>query len=108
LETPPPNHQLLYNEAYQMLVLNNCNGYEAIAALQQLGASYAHAAAVVDEIEATYGKAYKRKAKKEMLYGALWCIGGLALSLANIGAIFYGAIIVGGIQFLKGLYAFLK
>lgn len=38
-----------------------------------------------------------------MLYGALWCVGGLALTLANVGFIFWGAIIFGGVQFFKGV-----
>jgi hypothetical protein len=38
-----------------------------------------------------------------MLYGALWCIGGIAGTVANIGFIFWGAIIFGAVQFIKGL-----
>ncbi len=39
----------------------------------------------------------------DMIYGALWCIGGISATLADFGAIFWGAIVFGGIQFLKGL-----
>ena len=46
----------------------------------------------------------KEKAKNDMLYGALWCIGGIVLTLAHIGFIFWGAILFGGIQFFRGLY----
>ena len=45
----------------------------------------------------------KELANKDMLYGALWCIGGIAGTVANIGFIFWGAIIFGAIQFIKGL-----
>ena len=38
-----------------------------------------------------------------MLHGGLWCIGGIALTVADIGFVFWGAILFGGIQFIKGL-----
>jgi len=43
----------------------------------------------------------RAKAKKGMLYGALWCIGGTVLTMAHIGFIFWGAIVFGAIQFFK-------
>jgi hypothetical protein len=45
----------------------------------------------------------KDSANKDILYGALWCIGGIIGTLAEIGFIFWGAIVFGGIQFLQGL-----
>jgi hypothetical protein len=45
----------------------------------------------------------KEKAKNDMIYGAIWCIGGTVLTLADIGYIFWGAILFGGIQFFRGL-----
>ena len=50
--------------------------------------------------------AQNEQARKDMLYGALWCIGGTAATLAHIGYIFGGAIVFGGIQFLKGITNF--
>lgn len=38
-----------------------------------------------------------------MLYGVLWCSGGLLLTLANVGFIFWGAILFGAIQFFRGV-----
>jgi hypothetical protein len=38
-----------------------------------------------------------------MLYGALWCGGGTIATMANIGFFFWGAIIFGGIQLVRGL-----
>lgn len=40
---------------------------------------------------------------QDMIWGAVWCLGGLAATAADIGYIFYGAIIFGGIQFVQGL-----
>ncbi len=45
----------------------------------------------------------KAKANKDMLYGGLWFAGGLILTLAHIGFIFWGAILFGGIQFFRGV-----
>lgn len=47
-------------------------------------------------------------AKQSMLYGALWCIGGAFATAATDGhVLFYGAFLVGGYQFLSGLFRFL-
>jgi hypothetical protein len=45
----------------------------------------------------------REKAKNDMIYGAIWCIGGILLTIADIGFIFWGAILFGGIQFFRGL-----
>ncbi|WP_294244935.1 hypothetical protein [uncultured Chryseobacterium sp.] len=53
-------------------------------------------------------KAHKHEAKKDILYGVLWLVGGLAVTIltfnfGSIGFIAYGAIIFGGIRFFRGL-----
>jgi hypothetical protein len=53
--------------------------------------------------EQEYISAKKKQAENDMLYGALWCIGGIIATAAHIGFIFWGAILFGGIQFFKGL-----
>lgn len=50
----------------------------------------------------------KKQANKDVLYGGLWFVGGLAVTLVSVasgkgGFIAYGAVIFGGIQFFKGL-----
>ncbi len=57
-----------------------------------------------DEEQLTYAQEQQnREANSDMLWGAVWCIGGLIGTFANIGYVFWGAIIFGGIQFVKGL-----
>lgn len=51
------------------------------------------------------GESNNDAAKKDMLYGALWCVGGTILTIAEIGYVFWGAIIFGGYQFLKGAFS---
>lgn len=55
------------------------------------------------DINSMYDEARKKQANKDMLYGALWCVGGIVATASNVGAIFWGAIAFGGIQFFKGL-----
>lgn len=54
-------------------------------------------------IEQQIREARKEEANKDMLYGALWCVGGIAATVADFGYVFWGAIVFGGIQFFKGL-----
>lgn len=42
-------------------------------------------------------------ANKDMLWGAVWCVGGIIGTVADTGYIFWGAIVFGAIQFFKGL-----
>lgn len=48
------------------------------------------------------------KAKKDIIFGALWCVGGTVATLANIGFIFWGAIVFGFIQMVRGFIAYSK
>lgn len=51
--------------------------------------------------------------QKDMLYGALWCIGGIVVTVVTLQAaagggtyvVAWGAILFGGIQFFRGLGA---
>lgn len=50
----------------------------------------------------------KKQANKDILYGGLWFGGGLVVTLVSVasgkgGPIAYGAVLLGGIQFFRGL-----
>jgi hypothetical protein len=53
-------------------------------------------------------------ARKNMLYGALWCIGGIIVTVTTYSAasgggtyiVAWGAILFGGLQFLSGVYQY--
>ncbi len=47
----------------------------------------------------------KQDGIKDILFGALWLFGGLVATLADTGYIFWGAIVFGGFQVLKGILA---
>jgi len=47
-------------------------------------------------------------AKQSMLYGLLWCIGGIVATAVTDGhVLFWGAVLVGGIQLISGIFKFL-
>jgi hypothetical protein len=56
------------------------------------------------------------EASKNMRQGALWCIGGILVTAGTYAAaspgetyiIAWGAVIFGGLQFLKGLFQYLR
>lgn len=50
----------------------------------------------------------KDAANKDILVGSLWFFGGLIATVANFGYIFWGAILFGGIQMLKGISEYIK
>jgi len=60
------------------------------------------ASVVVENLEKQIKEAKKEGANKDMLYGALWCIGGTVATIADVGFIFWGAIVFGAFQFIKG------
>lgn len=95
------------DETYQFATNLFASGkypYEVKDALIQRGLTEDDATVVVDTlVEQLTKAAKKKKAQKDILYGALWCIGGTVLTMADIGFIFWGAILFGGIQFIRGV-----
>src|SRR5712692_7157482 len=71
------------------------------------------AATVVNNLAQAKAKALKDAGRKNMLYGAMWCIGGIVVTAlsyraaANSGGgryvLAWGAILFGGIQFFRGM-----
>ena len=93
----------LYQYAANLLANGNKSGAEVERLLVLKGLGAEEASAVVRELEDPIREAKKAQAKKDMLHGGLWCAGGLALTMAHVGFVFWGAILFGGIQFIKGL-----
>jgi hypothetical protein len=91
----------LYDHAANLLV-NGKSSSQVKEALIEKGLSEAGAVTIVSDLENQIKAAKKDQANKDMLYGALWCIGGTIATIAEIGFVFWGAILFGGIQFIKG------
>ena len=96
-----PNNYL-YQYAANLLA-NGKSGAEVERLLMLKGLAADDASTLVGELENPIQDAKKAQAKKDMLHGGLWCVGGLALTLADVGFVFWGAILFGGIQFIKGV-----
>ena len=95
--------EYLYHYAANLLANGNESGTEVERLLMLKGLEAESATNVVRELEEPIREAKKAQAKKDMLHGGLWCIGGIALTVADIGFVFWGAILFGGVQFIKGL-----
>jgi|TARA_B110001450_G_C17314607_1_gene356878 hypothetical protein len=101
------NGQALIDEAYNYGVhLIVDKGVDYIRLKDELifkGIDVQEALKVVNKIKKDIKKAKITAANNDLIYGALWCIGGIVATAAEIGYIFWGAIVFGGYQFLKGL-----
>jgi len=97
------SNDYLYQYAANLLANGNKSGAEVERLLMLKGLAADEASSIVRELENPILDAKKAQAKKDMLHGGLWCIGGLALTLADVGFVFWGAILFGGIQFIKGV-----
>ena len=117
----------IYAHAAHMLSIENKSLTEVKTALIELGFSEENSTTIVDSFGHNESEdklnvnlrgdqnsdpanelsteAINDAAKKDMLYGALWCVGGTVLTIAEIGYVFWGAIIFGGYQFLKGAFS---
>lgn len=93
----------IYNYAAELMVNHKKGPEQTKGILVEQGLDEESAAVVVANVEDQIRAAKKERANKDMLYGALWCAGGTIATLADIGFIFWGAIVFGGIQFFKGL-----
>ena len=75
------------------------------------GLDEASALTVVTNLDHQITKAKKERANKDMLYGALWCVGGIVVTFISYSSasgggsyvITWGAILFGGIQFFRGV-----
>jgi hypothetical protein len=94
----------IYDYAATLLFKGNRSGRETKEALIHQGLDVNLATLVVRNL----AKVGQKQAKKNILYGTLWCVGGIVATAANIGFIFWGAVVFGAIQFLKGVFQYFK
>jgi len=106
MENQKNNEQETVNQIYEyaanLLVNQKKSAAETRNALVEQGIDEESATVVVANLEKQIKDAKKEGANKDMLYGALWCIGGIVATVADFGFIFWGAIVFGAIQFIMG------
>lgn len=103
----------IYEYAANLMVNENKNALETKNTLIEQGLDEESASIIVANLEQRIKAAKKENANKDMLYGALWVIGGLVVTGATYAAAsdggnyvaFYGAVMYGGYRFLKGLFS---
>lgn len=93
----------IYQFAANLMVNQGKGTYETKKALIEQGLDEESAATVVNNLENQIEDSKREAANKDMIFGAMWFIGGVVATAANIGFIFWGAIVFGAIQFFKGL-----
>jgi hypothetical protein len=102
LDSGKPATTDYYTLAASLYEHSGMSSFEVINALKEKGLDEATATNIAQSVEDDFNQAVRDRAKKDMIYGALWCVGGTVATLANIGFIFWGAILFGGIQFVRG------
>ena len=110
--TPEQGLQAIYSYAGQQM-RNGVAPAVIEKTLIKQGLDAETAAGVVSNLMQAKAKALKAAGRKNMLYGALWCIGGTVVTAlsyqaaANAGGgkyvLAWGAILFGGIQFFRGM-----
>jgi hypothetical protein len=92
-----------HNEAIRMIVKEEKLPSQVKRGLMQLGADEGVASEIANSAQDLVREAKIKKANKDVVFGSLWCVGGTVLTLADVGFIFWGAILFGGIQLINGL-----
>jgi hypothetical protein len=103
ITAPEQNTGVLYQHAAELIINQKMTATEVASSLVAKGATPEDAERIAWEMDEEVIRLRQARAKKDVLYGALWCVGGTGLTLANIGYIFWGAILFGGIQLVRGL-----
>lgn len=102
----------VYGFAADMLFSQKKTAKETKTVLVDKGIRPEDADIVIKNLKEQYKQEKKEAGNKNMLYGALWGVGGLLVTLLTYCAasnggtyvVAWGAVIFGAIQFFKGLY----
>lgn len=101
----------VYEYAAHLLVKEKKSPDEVINFLVEKGLDEESSRIIVDNLGVHIGDAKKKRAQKDMLYGALWCIGGIVVTAVTYSSasgggryvVAWGAIIFGAVQFFRGV-----
>ena len=99
--------QALYGYAAQRMK-NGASDAQIVGELKEKGLNEELARTIVSKLRPVHTEARHTAGRKNMIFGALWCVGGLIATLVGMSAgggyfiIFWGAIIFGAAQFIRG------
>ena len=102
----------IYGFTADMLYNQKKSIEETKAALIENGLRAEDADVVIANLQNQYKQEKREAGNKNMLYGALWCVGGLLVTILTYSAasdggtyvVAWGAVIFGAIQFFKGVF----
>ena len=102
----------IYGFTADMLYNQKKSIEETKAALIENGLRAEDADVVIANLQNQYKQEKREAGNKNMLYGALWCVGGLLVTILTYSAasdggtyiVAWGAVIFGAIQFFKGMF----
>lgn len=102
----------IYGFTADMLYNQKKSVEETKGALIENGLRAEDADVVIANLQNQYKQEKREAGNKNMLYGALWCVGGLLVTILTYSAasdggtyvVAWGAVIFGAIQFFKGLF----
>ena len=102
----------IYGFTADMLYNKKKSIEETKTALIENGLRAEDADVVIANLQNQYKQEKREASNKNMLYGALWCVGGLLVTILTYSAasdggtyvVAWGAVIFGAIQFFKGLF----
>ena len=106
----------IYEYAADLMFEQEISPSETKRILIEQGLEPEDADIVISNLQTQMRQANRSVAKKNMIYGALWCLGGLLVTVITYSAaseggtyiVTGGAIFWGAIQFLKGLFQFIN
>ena len=95
----------MYGELFRLLASGRYTTPQVISELErQFGLDETAARYLVEQAQGFLSRENRKRAGKNLIFGALWLVGGLIATAADFGLIFWGAILFGAIQFLHGLF----
>lgn len=116
LKSAEPNEDQVVEQVYRYAAQQLGAGVAPSQVINELvagGLTQPDAQLVVRQLRQHQTKAKQEAGKKNMLHGALWCLGGLAVTIFSYQAaasgggsyvVAWGAVIFGAIQFFQGLF----
>lgn len=95
----------LYNYAADLYLNHNYTWSQVRFELMKQGLSSSDAETIVENLQKQEKEAKNKGSNKLIRNGALWCGGGLFLTIITGGQyLFWGAIVYGGYLLIKGIY----
>lgn len=99
--------QQFVNSVYEYAIEKHLEDKKSLAQVKQLLMCRGLDAEAADTVIENIREMKRKYAKKDMLYGFLWLVGGIAATALTAGMVlFYGAVFWGGWQFLRGIWRY--